>query len=310
MTAYTSHDVPVRGGALRVGAWRSADGPTEPQRIVLAVHGITSTHQVWPLVADTLTRDPGVLVLAADLRGRGRSADLPGPWGMAQHAQDLAAVLQSLAPGKRCILTGHSMGGFVAVMLAAARPDLVAGLVLVDGGVPLVLPPGWTLEAAAAVGLGPAADRLSMTFADRVAYQDFWRAHPAFAGAFTDTVADYIDYDLRPDGPPWRSSCVSDAMANDLAEQFVGGPVDRVWPDLAVPVTFLRAPRGLQDEPGGLYPEAGLDSFRVDHPDFHWRNVDDVNHYTITLGQVGAAQVGAAIAEQFESLPTVMTHTG
>lgn len=310
MTAYASHDVPVRGGALRVGAWRHGDDSSEPQRVVLAVHGITSTHQVWPLVAGRLTRDPGTLVLAPDLRGRGRSADLPGPCGMAQHAADLAAVLQSLAPGKRCILTGHSMGGFVAVMLAATRPDLVAGLVLVDGGVPLVLPPGWTVGAAAAVGLGPAADRLSMTFADRAAYQDFWRGHPAFAGAFTDTVAGYIDYDLRPDGPPWRSSCLPAAMASDLAEQFVDGPVDRVWPDVAVPITFLRAPRGLQDEPGGLYPEAGLDLFREDHPAFHWRNVPDVNHYTITLGDAGAAQVSAAIADQFESLPPVMTHTG
>ncbi len=319
MSSYRTHDVAVRGGALRVGAWRSDDLPggsvgapdTGPvQRVVLAVHGITSSHLAWPLVAERLTGTPGTLVLAPDLRGRGRSAGLPGPWGMAQHAEDLAAVLDQLAPGRRCVLAGHSMGGFVAVTLAAHRPELVRALVLVDGGVPLVLPEGWTMEAAAKAGLGPAAERLSMTFADRAAYRDFWRAHPAFAGEFSAAVQGYVDYDLVPDGPPWHSSCLPEAMAADHAEQFLDGPVDLAWPAVRAAVSFLRAPRGLQDEPGGLYPQHGLDYWRTRYPDLVSRDVAGVNHYTITLGNTGADAVSAAIAEQFDSLGPAVPQAG
>lgn len=307
MTGYRTHDVAVRGGSLRVGAWRSdslGDEPPEQpiRRVVLAIHGITSSHLAWPLVARRLTETPDTLVLAPDLRGRGRSAGLPGPWGMAQHAEDLAAVLDQLAPGSRSVLAGHSMGGFVAVAMAAQRPELVWSLVLVDGGVPLVLPEGWTLETAVTAGLGPAAERLSMSFADRAAYRDFWRAHPALAEEFSDAVQDYVDYDLAPDGPPWHSSCLAEAMAADHAELFVDGPVDLAWPRVQAAVSFLRAPRGLQNEAGGLYPRQGLDHWQAHHPNVVSRDVDGVNHYTITLGKTGADAVSAAIAEQFESV--------
>ena len=213
---------------------------------------------------------------------------------MARHASDLLAVLDALAPGVPAVLAGHSMGAFVAVMLAAAAPDRVDSLVLVDGGIPLELPPGWTLAEAARVGLGPAAARLSMTFADRDDYRDFWRAHPAFA-TWTPEIEDYVDYDLRPGGPPWRASCVAEAVLADHAEQFTGGPVDRAWPAVTAPATFLRAPRGLLDEPGGLYPESRVDGWLTAHPRVSRVDIPDVNHYTVTLGRAGASRTAAAV---------------
>jgi len=307
MTGYRELDVPVRGGLLHAGSWTSGGS----DRVVLAIHGITSSHRAWPLVAGRLTgAEPDVLVLAPDLRGRGRSADLPGPWGMAQHVEDLVALLGAVAPGRPAVLAGHSMGGFLAIAFAAAHPELVESVVLVDGGVPLSLPDGWTMAEAARVGLGPAAERLERTFADRADYRAFWAEHPAFAGQFSDAVADYVDYDLRPDGPPWRSSSVAEAMFADHAEQFTGGPVAAVWPSVTVPVRLLRAPRGLMDEPGGLYPEPVLEGWQRDHPGFNWRTVSDVNHYTITLGEVGADAVSAAIAGQLPAAPAARTPAG
>jgi pimeloyl-ACP methyl ester carboxylesterase len=306
MTGYRIEDVPVRGGELRVGCWQHG----EPERVVLAVHGITSSHRAWALVAERLTEQPGTLVLAPDLRGRGRSADLPSPYGMAQHVEDLAAVLGNCAAGRPAVLAGHSMGGFVVALLAAERPELATALVLVDGGLPLVLPAGWSMAEAARVGLGPAAARLERTFADRAEYRAFWAEHPAFVEGFSAAVQDYVDYDLRPDGPPWRSSSEPAAMFTDHAEQFVGGPVDLAWPRVSAPVTFLRAPRGLQDEPGGLYPEAALGQWQQAHPGFDWRTVEGVNHYTITLGDTGAAAVAAAIAERLPVTPATGAPAG
>lgn len=113
---YRIHDVAVDGGALRVGEW-SPEDPAAPT--VIAVHGITASHMSWAMVAQAL---PEVRLIAPDLRGRGRSAELPGPFGMARHAADLEAVIEALDV-PRALLIGHSMGGFVAVVTSHLYPD-------------------------------------------------------------------------------------------------------------------------------------------------------------------------------------------
>jgi hypothetical protein len=80
-------DVAVPGGSLQVGRWGTT-GPT-----VLALHGITAKHMAWLEVARNL---PGVTLLAPDLRGRGRSADLPGPFGLGAHVADIVALLEAV----------------------------------------------------------------------------------------------------------------------------------------------------------------------------------------------------------------------
>lgn len=55
-----------------------------------------------------------------------------GPFTVAQHVADAAAVLDSLQVGQAVVL-GHSWGAHLALHLALAHPERVAGLVLVDG---------------------------------------------------------------------------------------------------------------------------------------------------------------------------------
>src|SRR5687767_554152 len=94
-------DVPVAGGDLRVARWGS-EGPA-----ILVLHGITASHMSWPYVARELSDE--ARFIAPDLRGRGGSRDLPGPYGMGAHADDCIAVLDHLGIDKAVIL-GHSMG--------------------------------------------------------------------------------------------------------------------------------------------------------------------------------------------------------
>ena len=130
---YEAVDVEVRGGSLRVGIWGTESGPP-----VLAIHGITASHLAWQLVAEAL---PDLRIIAPDLRGRGRSSELPGPYGFDQHADDLARLIDQLGLGPVPIV-GHSMGGFVAVAVAHRHPDLISGVLLLDGGLPFVRRPG------------------------------------------------------------------------------------------------------------------------------------------------------------------------
>jgi len=127
---HTLREVQVRGGALCVA---QAGSPLEEARVVvLALHGITSSHMAFRATARKLAAVPGLCLLAPDLRGRGRSA-LPGPYGFASHGADLLAVLDD-AGVERVVVAGHSMGGYVAARLAADHPDRIGALVLVDGG--------------------------------------------------------------------------------------------------------------------------------------------------------------------------------
>ncbi|ANH38651.1 Arylesterase [Nocardioides dokdonensis FR1436] len=281
--------VPCEGGDLVCGVW----GPEDPDApVVLAVHGITAHHRCWPLVAAAL---PGTRVVAPDLRGRGRSAALPAPYGLERHARDLEQVLDHLDL-REVTLVGHSMGAFVALTLAARIGPRATGLLLVDGGLPLVPPaagvPG--PDATPEDVLGPAAQRLTMTFESHAAYRDFWRQHPAFAHDWSPVVEGYVDYDLEGEAPRLKPSAVVAAVATDASQLFGGADYETAMRGLEVPTTFLRAPRGLMDEPQALYGSDAAARARGLLPQLRDLEVDDVNHYTIVLGPRGAEAVAAA----------------
>lgn len=286
---YRALDVPVRGGALRVGIWESITAATAPT--VIAVHGITASHRCWSTVAGRL---PDVRIVAPDLRGRGRSAALPGPYGMAGHADDIAATMDALDLPTATVV-GHSMGGFVAVALNSRHRDRVRSLVLVDGGLPLPPgPPGMSDEERSTALLGPAKARLSMTFPDRQSYQDFFRAHPAFTGSWTAAVADYVDYDLTGEPGNLRPATPVAALAADSAD-LSGGWLEPALADVPHGTPVLRAPRGLQGEEPGMYPPEWVAAVRERHQGLDVRDVRGVNHYTILFSAPGAAAVAAAV---------------
>lgn len=285
---YSRDSVPVAGGDLTVGVW-GARGP-----LVVAAHGITASHLSWGLVGPRLAAEHRFV--AADLRGRGASRNLPEPYGMAAHAADLARVVEAYGGGP-AVLVGHSMGGFVVAETARRHPELVSRLVLVDGGAPLPLPPGIDAGAgeeavAAAIGtaLGPAYARLSMTFPSREAYHQMWRAHPSFA-VWSDAVAAYVDYDLVGDEPELRPACRLAAALGDARDLYAYPGAEPAA--LPVPAVFLRAERGMFDEADRPLYQPGYASRWL--PGIDERTVPDTNHYTITLGRAGADAVVAAV---------------
>ncbi|AFM16217.1 lysophospholipase [Mycolicibacterium chubuense NBB4] len=107
-------------------------GPSGPAR-VLAVHGLTGHGRRWQsLFTDYL---PDVAALAPDLLGHGRSS-WDAPWTIDANVAALGALLDAETDGP-VVVVGHSFGGALALNLAAARPDLIAGLVLLDPAVAL-----------------------------------------------------------------------------------------------------------------------------------------------------------------------------
>ncbi len=281
---------------LHVGVWEP-DG--EASATILAVHGITSSHRAWAPLAHQL---PDVRIIAPDLRGRGGSRSLPGPYGMARHADDVAALLDELGVDP-CVVVGHSMGGYVAVTLAHRHPSLVSRLVLVDGGLPLKGDPSLDPAESGRRTLGPAAERLSRTFTSTEEYRTFWQAHPAFAD-WTPHLESYVDYDLVSDGGRLHPATSYEAMAADSRDLVTpGNDAVVALRDLAVDATFLRAERGMVDDPGGLFP-AGWVAEQVERqPRVRVVEVPDVNHYTITLSDAGASAVADVVREALAAAP-------
>ena len=97
-----------------------ADGPA-----IVFVHGTRLTRASWTAQVEAL-RD-AYRVVTMDLPGHGVLTDRP--FTLAAARDELARVIETAAGG-RAIVVGLSLGGYVAMDLAAQRPDAVRGLVL------------------------------------------------------------------------------------------------------------------------------------------------------------------------------------
>ena len=114
---------------------------------VVFIHSFAGSSAHWSAQLTHLRHNRRAIAL--DLRGHGKSA-LPrdGDYAIVSLASDVAAVVDRLKL-KRFVLVGHSMGGAVAIAYAGARPDRVAGLVLV--GAPGKVPAGEAQQIIASI---------------------------------------------------------------------------------------------------------------------------------------------------------------
>ncbi len=287
-------DVPVDGGTL--AAFRYGSPDAGPGRTVLAVHGITASSRAWPAVARGLPA--GWCLVAVDLRGRGGSRELPGPAGLDRHVDDLERVVAHLDPAGSgdLVLTGHSLGAYVALLLASQSPHRFRRLVLVDGGVPLPVPDGVDLDDLLQATLGPALTRLSQTFPDAEAYVDLFREHPALGPHWSPDVETYARYDALETGDGVRSRAVEEAVRADGRDLLgLGQRVDRALRGLVVPTTLLAAPLGMFGEAPGLLPAEAVASYAEMVPGLEAHTVAGANHYTILFDPGAVAQVAAAL---------------
>ena len=278
-------NVPVDGGDLRVLAWGKG------KRVAVAVHGITASAMSWQAVARHMP--PDWTLAAPDLRGRGHSRDLPGPYGLDRHARDVTAVLRHF--GGRPVLAGHSMGAYIAVLTRDAHPELVRRLVLVEGGLPLPVPEGADLDAVLDATLGPAIARLGQTFPTTEAYLEFWRAHPALKDHWTADVEAYVRYDLIGEPGQLRSRCVADAIRTDGGEMLAEKPFADALGRLTKPTPLLTAPAGMFGQPPGLFPPEVVATWHERVPQLRPQLVPGANHYTIMFEREAAAAVSQAI---------------
>ena len=276
--------VPVSSGDLAV--FQYGNGTGQP---VLLIHGVTSSNRAFQFFADSLIAR-GKAPFAVDLRGRGDSNSLPGPFGMKQHAQDMAAVIDHFGWNKPDVI-GHSMGGFVAAALVGLYAEKVGDVVFADGGVPLPMPPGMTVEQIMPFVLGPAMTRLAMEFENKEAYRNYWKPQAAFVKGWSSVLDEYVDYDLRGK----KAATNPQAVEEDSRDLFGDDLIVRSLQGLTKQAIFIKAERGLQNEEGGLYPMPVLDAVLPAYPMLKLEILADCNHYDMFLEATGAEKVAHII---------------
>lgn len=123
----------LNGVSLRKITWGKPE--THKQTPIVLVHGLASNAMLWEGAAIALC-SLGHLVTAVDLRGHGLSEKPNDGYDMTTVTKDLAGLLSEIQKDGfvKPIVCGQSWGGNVVLELAHTRPELVRGVVCVDGG--------------------------------------------------------------------------------------------------------------------------------------------------------------------------------
>lgn len=199
------------------------DGPA-----IVLLHGLAGHAGEFAELRRALP--PGLRCVAVDQRAHVPGQPVPGDLSRAAYAEDVVFVIQELglAPA---VLVGQSLGGHTAMLAAAARPDLVRGLVMIEAG-PEADGPELPAE------IGGWLDSWPVPFASRDQAAEFFGGGPVGAGWAAGLV--------ERDGELWPRFA-RDAMVDAIAT-LVGTPSWPAWDSLAGPVLVVRGERGIMTD--------------------------------------------------------------
>ncbi len=224
--------------------------------------------------------DPAIDLRLMDARGHGRTeadADPRRLHSWRPYRRDLEAFVETLR--QPVVLAGHSMGATVSMALAAARPDLVQGLVLID---PVVVPPRLVpvLTVARALGFGgrilpiaQVAARRRMEFPSKEAAVDNYVGKGPFRTWKREWIEAYVE----------GGTVVTETGSVRLS-------CDRAWESktfaVATPNPYralakVRCPITLfaREHSGPPFTQESRDAFMRTKPDTRLLILEDVTHF-------------------------------
>lgn len=123
------------GARLDYAAWRPFE---EPRAIILALHGMNDSRDAWEVPGPAFAA-AGIEVIAPDQRGFGATAQRgywPGTATLVADARTMVDLIHAAHPHAKLYVMGESMGGAVAICLAASPdPAPIDGTILVSPAV-------------------------------------------------------------------------------------------------------------------------------------------------------------------------------
>ena len=207
---------------VRLSYFVEGEGPP-----ITLLHGFTQSGRSWREVISKMPA--GWKWIVPDLRGHGETQTRQGsPCSMDACMEDLLALWDDLGV-ERTHLAGYSMGGRLALHVAARRPDRVLSLLTIGAHA--------GLEEDAREGRRRGDEGLAerMEKEGLEAFVDYWGALPLFAG-------------LQRRGPPYVAQVRAERLQNHVAglacslRDMGAGAMEPVWNELGqvtFPCTFV-----------------------------------------------------------------------
>jgi pimeloyl-ACP methyl ester carboxylesterase len=236
-------------GGVRL-AVRDAGGRGAP---VVLVHGLGTIQRSWDRLAPLLV--PHLRVVTYDQRGHGGS-QAATDYSPDAFTADLQAVLDALDL-ERPLLVGHSLGALLAVEVAANRPGC-AGVVAVDGGLPVTRPPQATDQQAFQAEMARPLPRLlgrlttALGLGVRLSAEELWQVMQAVEAresalnqAYTRlTCPALLVLAAKADPVPWGEAMQAAKVEAARRFQQAHPQVELVWLDCGHAIALQR-PREL-----------------------------------------------------------------
>ena len=247
---------------------------------VLCLPGLTANLTSFDLLAAELVQDRRQVV-AFDLRGRGFSeVTAPGSYGWVQHAEDVLAAATKLGAA-RFDLVGWSMGGHVAMQVAALAAGRIRRLVLIDIAGPVT-------DRVALDAIVRGTGRLGAVYPSLEAYLALIQSLGTVV-PWSDHWVEYFRYELDAVEGGVRARTSRPAAVEDL--DYTDRHDSREhWPALTMPVLLLRSARPLLPEGGFLVTEELRDQFLREVPGAEVVEVA-ANHYGIAYDPGAVAAI-------------------
>jgi pimeloyl-ACP methyl ester carboxylesterase len=211
-----------------------------------------------------------------DLRGRGHSDQPPTGYSLAAHVDDIRCVLDALGIN-RITLMGHSLGAYISLAFAAACPERMDRLILVDGGGDLP-PEQWELVNQA---IKPALARLGKVYPSFAEYVAPLKNSPLFQ-PWTETLENYFRYEITAVEGGVRSRINPDHIWEE-AENLAKAGVSSFYPQVACPTLIMRATEGLFVKEDVVLPVETAENMVRLIPHACLFDVIGTNHYSIVF---------------------------
>ena len=216
----------VRIGGVAIHYLRWGEGSPS----LLLLHGASHCAGIWSPLAERLAAD-GYTVVAADLRGHGASDKPEAGYGWQQMRDDMIGLIESLNLSE-LVLAGHSRGGGVSLLTAAAVPDRVRGVFVYEPTMPLPSAPDRAPSGRRISQMAERALARRSVFPGRKELLAHLRTRDAFRNWDERYIRAYVDYGTvdREDGaielccPPRVEALLYEALADPGPWSELSGP--------------------------------------------------------------------------------------